>query len=140
MNRGVCNVDDDGNLIDIKECVKIGIMDDLSIAYPDEEVGMQKLSPNTLVSMNLFAFYPSLFDLGAKLFESFLKEKGQELKSEFYIPNALDILIKREKIKVKVLKSTSKWFGVTYKEDKPVVVDKINKLIADGIYPHNLWA
>lgn len=138
VNRGTCNVDDDGNLVDIKECVKIGYDENGLISYP-EDGNFVELSPNTLVSMNLFAFFPSVFKYGQDLFESFLKERGMELKSEFYIPTALDTLIKNKSIKVKVLQSSSKWFGVTYQEDKPVVVEKLNKLIEDGIYPNKLW-
>ena len=138
VNRGTCNVDSDGNLVDIKECVKIGVQEDGSISYPEDGKEIP-LSPDTLVSMNLFAFYPSVFDHAGKLFKDFLLERGNELKSEFYIPTALDTLIKNDKIKVKVLTSTSKWFGVTYKEDKPVVVEKLNKLIKEGAYPSKLW-
>lgn len=138
VNRGVCNKDEEGHLIDIKECTQIGINSDGSISY--EEEGQQIfLTPDTLVSMNLFAFHPSLFDHAGLLFEKFLEERGQELKSEFYIPSALDTLIKEDTVKVKVLQSSSRWFGVTYKEDKPVVVEKLNQLIKDGVYPSNLW-
>ncbi|WP_235298391.1 nucleotidyltransferase family protein [Portibacter marinus] len=138
VNRGVCNVDQNGNLIDIKECVKIGVHSNGKVAYPEEN-GMTELSPDTLVSMNLFAFQPSIFEYTNQLFAEFLKERGQELKSEFYIPSALDTLIKKGTISVKILKSESIWFGVTYKEDKPVVVEKLNNLIEQGVYPANLW-
>ncbi|GLR18357.1 nucleotidyltransferase family protein [Portibacter lacus] len=138
VNRGVCNVSDEGSLIDIKECVKIGIEKDGTISYPEND-GKIELAPETLVSMNLFAFYPSLFEHAGQLFTKFLQEHGKELKSEFYIPTALDTLIKNEIVDVKVLKSESVWFGVTYKEDKPVVIEKLNALIADGVYPENLW-
>lgn len=139
VNRGVCNVDEEGNLVDIKECVKIGIQPDGTIAYP-ENGQLNFLEPDTLVSMNLFAFYPSIFEHGEELFKVFLKEHGHELTSEFYIPTALDTLIKNDTIKVKVLQSRSKWFGVTYREDKPVVIEKINELIAEGKYPAKLWS
>jgi hypothetical protein len=89
--------------------------------------------------MNLFAFYPSVFKHGGGLFAKFLADRGMELKSEFYIPTALDTLIKNKTIKVRVLKSESKWFGVTYKEDKAIVVEKLNALIDKGVYPSNLW-
>ncbi len=138
VNRGVCNADEEGNLVDIKECVKIGINKDQSISYPEGGKDIL-LDPKTLVSMNLFAFHRSVFKYSSDLFASFLKERGMELKSEFYIPAALDTLIKNGTIKVKVLSSTSKWFGVTYKEDKPVVVAKLNNLIEEGVYPSNLW-
>lgn len=138
VNRGVCNVDEEGYLVDIKECVKIGIEEDGTISYPEENEKIE-LSPDALVSMNLFAFYPTIFERGNSLFADFLTRHGMGLKSEFYIPTALDTLIKKETIKVKVLQSESKWFGVTYKEDKAVVVDKLNTLISNGVYPENLW-
>jgi hypothetical protein len=89
--------------------------------------------------MNMFGFNPSFFDHSDRLFRQFLKERGQELKSEFFIPWALDQLIKADKIKVSILESPSKWFGVTYQEDKPVVMEKLNALINAGVYPQKLW-
>jgi len=72
-------------------------------------------------------------------FVQFLKEKGTELKSEFFIPMYVDELIKASKAKVKVLTSNAAWFGVTYQEDKPVVIDRVKQLIEEGKYPSNLW-
>ena len=69
-----------------------------------------------------------------------MKERGQELKSEFYIPYATNILVEKGLIRVKVLESNAKWFGVTYSEDKTMVVDKLNQLEAEGKYPNNIWA
>ncbi len=139
VNRGVCNVDDDGYLVDIKECTKIGTQPNGVISYPEED-SIIELQPETLVSMNLFAFYPSLFHHAGKLFQNFLKKSGMELKSEFYIPTALDVLIKSNIVRVQVLQSNSKWFGVTYQEDKPIVVQKLKELIEDGVYPNKLWS
>lgn len=138
VNRGICIGDDDGNLLDIKECTKIGYQEDGSIAYPEGD-DLIPLQADDLVSMNLFAFYPSIIGYSEKLFEEFIAERGMELKSEFFIPTALDSMIKAEQVKVRLLQSTSNWFGVTYQEDKPIVIAKLNKLIEEGVYPSDLW-
>ena len=139
VNRGVCHKDEDGYLTKIVETLKISRNSDGSISFPiGDDVG--ELSPDTLVSMNMFGFYPNYFDYCESYFRKFMAEFGQELKSEFFIPLLLDKMMNNNEAKVKVLTSPSSWFGVTYKEDKPIVIEKINKLIADGVYPENLWA
>jgi len=90
--------------------------------------------------MNMFGFFPSYFKMTEKYFKKFLADDGLEMKSEFFIPLTLDKMIADKKAKVKVLTSPSSWFGVTYKDDKPHVVKKINKLIKDGVYPKQLWS
>lgn len=139
VNRGICYSDDSGYLTDIVETLKISRNADRSITYPKEE-GVGTLQESDLVSMNMFGFLPNYFDKTEAYFKRFLEESGQELKSEFFIPFTLDKMIKSGSSKVKVLSSDASWFGVTYKEDKPFVVEKINKLIADGVYPSDLWA
>jgi len=139
VNRGICFKDSEDYLTEIVETLTISRDDSEQICYPTTD-GVQYFKPDTLVSMNMFGFSPAYFDLANAYFEKFLKERGGELKSEFYIPFSLDEMIRNEEIKVKVLTSPSKWFGVTYKEDKPVVIAKIKQLITDGVYPENLWA
>jgi len=139
VNRGICHTDRDDFLTNIVETLKIERHSDKSITYPTGD-GNASLTPDTLVSMNMFGFFPNYFQKTRDYFTTFLKNHGQELKSEFFIPFVLDQMIKNEEIKVKVLTSPSKWFGVTYKEDKPHVVKKIQKLIEDGVYPENLWS
>lgn len=139
VNRGVCHKDESNFLTKIVETLKIARHPDGSITYPDGD-SEQSLDSQTLVSMNMFGFYPNYFSNCERYFNSFLKEKGMELKSEFFIPLLLDKMINNRELKVKVLTSPSKWFGVTYKEDKPFVIEKINALIANGVYPNNLWA
>ena len=97
------------------------------------------LDPHTPVSMNMWGFTPEYFDYSEKAFKAFLAEKGQELKSEFYIPTLVNQLIGEGKATCKVLDTPSKWFGVTYSEDRPQVVMKINQLIAKGDYPAKLF-
>jgi len=138
VNRGVCFKDEEDFLTKIVETLKISKNAD-GITYPKED-GVGELTADTLVSMNMFGFFPSYFSLTHDYFTQFLKDKGQELKSEFFIPYTLDQMINNNQVKVKVLTSPASWFGVTYKEDKPIVVEKINKLIASGAYPENLWA
>jgi len=139
VNRGVCMADKEGNLTDIVETTKIGWDADGKISYPTED-GKAYLEKDTPVSMNMFGFMPSYFDFTEDKFKSFLKARGHELKSEFYIPQVLDDMQKESFAKVKLIPSDSDWFGVTYKEDKPFVIEKLNALIEAGRYPSNLWA
>ena len=89
--------------------------------------------------MNMWGFMPSYFEQCTSFFKKFLKDKGDRLTSEFYIPTLIDHLIKDKVLNVKVLETESDWFGVTYQEDKPFVMSKINELIDHKIYPQNLW-
>jgi hypothetical protein len=138
VNRGVCEADLDGNLIDIKECKKIGRDDDNVIRYPEGE-NKQELSEESLVSMNMWGFYPSYFEFFDKNFRIFLQEQGSNPTSEYYIPDLIDYLIKENQAVVKVLSSDSEWFGVTYQEDKPFVTQKLQELTDEGFYPLKLW-
>ncbi len=139
VNRGVCMADEEGNLTDIVETLKIGWEADGQISYPTDE-GKSYLEKNTPVSMNMFGFMPTYFDFTEDKFKKFLAESGQELKSEFYIPQVLDDMQKEKFAKVKLIPSDSDWFGVTYQEDKPFVIEKLNTLIKEGRYPVDLWA
>ena len=138
VNRGVCQKNSKGYLTDIVETLKIS-KSKKGITYPIEKGKTGQLSADTLVSMNMFGFFPSYFKHSLGYFKTFLKERGLEEKSEYFIPLTLDKMIEDKKAKVKVLTSPSNWFGVTYKKDKPHVVNKINALIKDGVYPANLW-
>lgn len=139
VNRGVCYADDAKNLQKVVECTKIEREADGVIRYPDGD-NKSELTEDTLVSMNMWAFHPSYFDYAHKGLVEFLKERAHEAKSEYYIPVLVDDLIQNKVLDVNVLHTDSQWFGVTYQEDKPVVVEKLNALIADGAYPHNLWS
>lgn len=139
VNRGVCAMDADGYLESIEECTKILKEEDGIIRYPQDSDNKKELDARTLVSMNMFGFKPSYFSHFDNEFTSFLEESGKELKSEFYIPTLLDTLIKTERVKLKVLESESDWFGVTYQDDKPFVVKRLNTLIDGGAYPKKLW-
>ncbi len=136
VNRGICKADN-GVLFDIVETKNI-IKKNLEIGYVKDEQ-RYVLSSDTLVSMNFFGFMPSILEYIEIWFVNFLKNHGQELTSEYYIPAVLDELIKSNKIICKVLPNNSSWFGVTYPQDKPQVVNSIQKLISDWEYPEKLW-
>jgi len=137
VSRGLCVIDDNQNLVDIEELTKISLESDGIFYYKDEQ--KKPLKGDETVSMNFWGFHPSLFHFLEEGFVQFLNEKGTELKSEFFIPMYVDELIKAGKAKVKVLTSDAAWFGVTYQEDKPVVIDRVKQLISEGKYPSNLW-
>lgn len=139
VNRGVCAVSDENLLEGIEETLKIGYDDERRIFYKDSKSLTHYLDPRTPVSMNMWAFYPDYFEYCESLFSVFLEKKGHELTSEFFIPLLIDVLIKENIKCVEVLRCRSEWFGVTYKEDKPIVIDRLTKLINEGIYPKNLW-
>ncbi|MBS2099053.1 nucleotidyltransferase family protein [Carboxylicivirga linearis] len=137
VSRGVCETNADGNLVNIVERTKIGYEGEKIFFY--EEESKTELTGSEAVSMNFWAFKPNYFKKLEDAFLDFLKEKGQEMKSEFYFNAVVDQLIKKGVASTKVIRTDSKWFGVTYKEDKPLVQKKIDELIANGIYPEKLW-
>ena len=94
---------------------------------------------NEIVSMNLFGFKPSCYDYLRKEFREFINNKGMDLKAELDIPTSLDKFVKNGTIRIKVLMSNEKWFGVTYREDKPHVVENIKKMIRRGVYPARIY-
>lgn len=136
--RGVCSVDENGNLTTVVERTSI-VRKDGEIVFTDENGVAQRLHENTPVSMNFWGFTPEYFQYSEEMFVDFLKNHGNELKSEFFIPLVVNNLIVDGTATCKVLDTTAKWFGVTYAEDRQSVVDKINKLVADGIYPEKLY-
>ena len=140
VSRGECSVDENDNLVSIVERTAIERGTDGIVRYKDEN-GEHPIDANTTVSMNLFGFTPDFFSRTEELFKEFLANPANmsNLKSEFFIPLCVNTLINQKRVSLKVLTSEAKWFGVTYKEDKPEVVSKISKLIADGIYPSKLW-
>ena len=137
VSRGVCATDVDGCLTDVVERTKIEKKGD-TIVFTEDGVDTP-LEPNTPVSMNMWGFTPEYFQYSEDAFRKFLQEKGQELKSEFYIPTLVNDLILAGKASCRVLDTPSKWFGVTYSEDRPAVVAKIQQLIDAGEYPAKLF-
>jgi len=137
VSRGVCATDIDGCLTDVVERTKIEKKGD-TIVFTEDGVDTP-IAPNTPVSMNMWGFTPEYFQYSDEAFRRFLQEKGQELKSEFYIPTLVNDLILAGKASCRVLDTPSKWFGVTYSEDRPQVVAKIQQLIDAGEYPAKLF-
>ncbi|HEY9197370.1 MAG TPA: nucleotidyltransferase, partial [Mucilaginibacter sp.] len=107
-------------------------------AYKDA-TGEHPLSNDTRVSMNFWGFTPAVFEQSLPMFQKFVEENEGNPKSEFFIPLVADELIKSGKVAFKVIPTGSKWFGVTYKEDKPIVQKSISELVANGTYPEKLW-
>jgi hypothetical protein len=137
VSRGVCQVNGEGNLVSIAERVKI-YPEENKIVYEENDVKTE-LPQNTPVSMNFWGFHPAAFDCIQKLFRKFLKENGDKPKAEFFIPIVGDAFIKNDDGKIKVITTSSQWFGVTYKEDAPAVKASIVKLVDSGAYPNKLW-
>ncbi len=137
VSRGVCEVDSEGCLAGMVERTKIERVDGTIVFHERDED--TPLAENTPVSMNLFGFTPDYFEYSDSYFRQFLTENGADIKAEFYIPLMVNKLIGDSTARMRVLNTASQWFGVTYKEDRPQLVSKIEALIADGVYPRNLW-
>lgn len=140
VSRGECVVDAEGNLAGMTERLGIKRLADGRVVYNQDEQEVE-IREDATVSMNMFGFTPDYFRHSDRLFVEFLskEENMTNLKSEFYIPMAVNTLINSGIVTMKVLTCNSQWFGVTYKEDKPAVVAKINALIEAGEYPAKLW-
>ena len=136
--RGVCSTKD-GNLESVVERTAISYDKEGRIVFTDENGTEQTLDPATPVSMNLWGFTPDYFDYSEREFRRFLDRDINTPKSEFFIPLAIDTLIKSGEASVKVLDTDSKWFGVTYASDRPGVVEKFAQLHADSTYPEKLF-
>ena len=138
VSRGVCTVDDNAFLESMVERTQIERVNG-TIVYHDGDNDVP-LAENTPVSMNLFGFTPDFFGYSKEYFKEFLKSNEGNLKAEFFIPLMVNHLVGSGTAKLKVLSTSALWFGVTYKEDKPALVAKIEQLIEQGVYPRNLWA
>ena len=140
VSRGECVVDEQGNLMGMTERLGIKRLENGVVVY-DNNGTEKEIAENATVSMNMFGFTPDYFTHSNRLFVEFLskEENMTNLKSEFFIPMAVNSLIGSGVATMKVLTCDSQWFGVTYKEDKPEVVAKINALVEKGEYPAKLW-
>ncbi|MDP6525247.1 MAG: sugar phosphate nucleotidyltransferase [Kiritimatiellia bacterium] len=133
VSRGVCRVSAGGKLETVVELTAIGKTDDSIICSG------ASLNGDELASMNMWAFKPWLFDSLDEQFREFLDLSKEDPKSEFFIPDVVNCLVEERKATVSVLSTDSRWFGVTYPEDKAGVVHGIRRLIDTGIYPESLW-
>ena len=138
VSRGVCSMDENRMLTDVVERTKIERIDG-TVKYCDENEQWVAIEDNTPVSMNMWGFTPDYFAHSEEAFVEFLNENIGNLKSEFYIPTVVNKLIKRGQSTVEVLDTTASWFGVTYAEDRPSVVAKIQALVDAGEYPAKLF-
>lgn len=138
VSRGECTVDKNGYLIDVTERVRIEKIDGI-LKSENEDGEMLPIDESTTVSMNFWGFTPKCFEFGDALFLDFLEKNTENLKAEFYLPTIVSKMLASEKASVKVLESDSKWFGVTYSDDKEKAQKEINKLKEDGVYLKKLW-
>lgn len=134
VSRGVTETDADGNLDSITERTKIHREGD-KIVYVDENNQQLELDENSYVSMNFWGFSTGFFSASEELFRKFVAENADNPKAEFYIPLVIETLTKANKVKVKVLENHARWMGVTYQEDRPLVVAKLKELADNGDYP-----
>lgn len=136
VNRGVCQVNPDGDLTSIAERINIKETGGKIICDDDQEP--KELLRNSSVSMNFWCFHPSIFPYSQQLFNRFLAENLNKPKAEFFIPIVADQFIKEGGV-IRVIPTSAQWFGVTYKEDAPEVKKSLDELIAAGEYPVSLW-
>ena len=138
--RGICSKDEAGHLTTVVERTEIMRVNG-PVCYKDEQGQWVAVEDNTPVSMNMWGFTPDYFDYSEAYFKEFLSDKKnmENLKAEFFIPLMVNKLINEKTATVKVLDTTSKWFGVTYAADRDSVVARIQSLIDEGVYPSHLF-
>ncbi len=140
VSRGICHYDASRRLTGVVEHHNVMIEGD-GVLRGDNSVSGEhvELEAKALCSMNMWCFTPDYFALSAAIFKDFLAQNASELKKEFYIPLAVDSMIKAGQAVTDVLGTPSKWFGVTFKEDRPAVVAKLASLVEAGVYPSPLY-
>lgn len=135
VSRGVCTVED-GKLVSVREALKIQLYPDGSLKDLAED---RELAPDTVVSMNFWGFTPSIFPALRTYFEEFLRgEAGDNIKAECLLPVMVDHQMRAGKLRVSVLHSADKWFGMTYQQDRETVAEALKKLHQQGAYPESL--
>ena len=139
VSRAECETNPDGNLKSITERLKI-IRNGNQVVYQDDNSESRIISENTVVSMNIWGFMPSLFNYLEEEIIVFLKANSTSLKAEFLLPNVIDKLIKTDKVQIPVLQTDAQWFGMTYKEDLETVKAKLVELVRKGEYPTPVWS
>ena len=140
VSRGICHYDAEQHLTNVVEHLNIQKDADGVVRGDNSVTGEHvELAAKDLCSMNMWGFTPDYFAKSGAIFETFLEQNLMELKKEFYIPYAIDCMIKAGSAKCDVLSTPSHWFGVTYKEDRPAVVAKFAELAREGVYPTPLY-
>jgi choline kinase len=138
VSRGVCKADRFHNLVEVIEQRHIERRPQ-GIAYKNDAGQFQKLSDETMVSMNFWGFAPSFFRYLKIGFKEFIADYGKNPNAEFYIPTMVNALVKSKRASVKILNCKEEWIGMTYKQDKKQVMAKIRELVDKKVYPENLW-
>lgn len=140
VSRGICRYDAEGHLSAVVEHHDVRIDGDGVLRGDNSQSGERvELRPKDLCSMNMWCFTPDYFEKSAEIFGNFLAENGQDLKKEFYIPYAVDSMIHAGSGACDVISTPARWFGVTFKEDRPSVVARLAALVKDGVYPSPLY-
>ncbi len=140
VSRGICQCDAEGYLKQVIEVHDIHRENDRIVAAdPNDFTKQIQLTGDEVVSMNLWTFPPSIFEHLGKQFTEFLRQRGDESESEFYIPAVVNTLIRCNAARVRVLTCDAAWFGVTFREDRPRVQQRIADLVKSGLYPSPLW-
>ena len=138
VNRGVCRAGSDGllkNIVETRQIEKLAT----GAQAPGPDGKMINFNGDEIVSMNLWGFKPSCFSYLGQEFQNFITANGMDIKSELDIPTSVDKFVKNGQITIKILMSNERWFGVTYREDKPFVVESINSMISRGVYPDSIY-
>ena len=138
VTRGICSVNEDGHLTKVTETKNI-VKTPEGAAVKGEDGRLTSVAADCPVSMNMWGFTPEIFEVLENGFAEFLKNLSDPMKGEYLIPTIVDGLIQEQKANVTVLESRDKWFGVTYKEDKPAVVRSFRELIDAGVYEEKLF-
>lgn len=138
VSRGVCEVDESNNLIEINERLKL-FQENGKMVYEETDGSKHSVSKDAKASMNFWCFHPTIFSFLEEKFKDFLDENIGKPKAEYLIPFAADQYIKSGKGKIKVIPTSAQWFGVTYKEDAPTVIKNLRQLVDKGEYPESLW-
>ena len=138
--RGICEVDEEGYLVNIQERTRIRRRPD-GIAYTEDNKNWTSLPDDTIVSLNTWGFTPSIFAELQSRFKEFLKANSADLETaEYFLPSIVGELIAERKARIRVLPTSESWFGVTYREDRPIVQGAIRDLVGRGVYPKELWS
>ena len=138
VSRAECRTEKQGKLVSITERLKIKREGEV-IFFQGEDGARLELDENTVVSMNIWGFMPSLFEYLEEDLLKFLKENPGSLKAEFLLPDVIDRLIKSGQVEIPVLQTDARWFGMTYKEDREIVAGRLQELVGQGIYPSPIW-
>lgn len=138
VSRGICKVNAEGNLEEINERTKVYSKDG-QIVYEEENGAVNPLHDDARASMNFWGFTPAIFKQSEAMFKRFVEANENNPKAEFFIPLIAEELVKTGQAQFKVIPTAAKWFGVTYKEDKPIVQKSLAELVSSGTYPETLW-